>query len=234
MRFFLALCTVIVVTGAWLNGTGKKRPAKVDPGLVELIDKIDAKSETIESIRAKFVQRKEISLLKEPVEMKGVFLLKRPDGIRFDFEPKEDLSLVMTKEEMISVSHGAKKASRIPFKKRRSELAQRILSDKLAVMLGYFTVTRASSAENGEQRLELAPSKRKLKKRFRDIQIWVNPDYLIYRVRVTLKDGDVYDLTLTDIEENIDLVPQLFDTEIPGHYETSDRMEFIFGSGVTF
>ena len=112
----------------------------VDPKLVALIEEIDAKSATIDTIQADFVQRKEISLLKEPVEMKGVFTLKRPDGIKFDFDPEQDLILIITREEMVSLSHEAKKASRITMKKRRSRLAQRLLSEKLKTLLKYFKI----------------------------------------------------------------------------------------------
>ncbi len=229
MRYFWLSCFLIIGFHAHTAG----RDPKVDPGLIELIEKIDEKGSSIVTIRARFVQRKEISLLKEPVEMKGVFYLRKEDGIRFEFEPKDDLTLIITKEEMVSISPEAKKANRIKMKKRRTDLTRGILSEKLKFLLGYFSITRASS-QTGNQHLLLKPSKRKLKKRFRDIQIWVNSEHLIHQIKVTSKDGDTYELALTNIELNVELAPDLFKTTIPDSFELGDRMEYIFGAGVTF
>lgn len=216
-------------------GRGEARLEGIDPGLVELIEKIDEKGASIETLCARFLQRKEISLLKEPVEKRGSFYLKKPDGIRLEFDPKEDLAIIMTNEEMVAISHGAKRADRVKLKKRRGDLAQKILSDKLNVMLNYFTITRAVKTDgSGGQRLVLTPSKRKVKKKFQEIQIWVNKDYLIFHIKVTSKDGDVNELLLEDIRLNEELKAGLFNTEIPEDYELGDRMEFLFGAGIAF
>ncbi len=216
-------------------GAGEARPEDIDPGLVELIEKIDEKAATIETLHARFLQRKEISLLKEPIEKEGDFYLKKPDGIRLQFDPEEDLAIIMNNDEMVAISHNAKRADRVKLKKRRGELAQRILSDKLNVMLNYFTVTRAVKTDgSGGQRLVLEPSKRKVKKKFQELQIWVNEDFLIYRIKVTSRDGDINELMLKDIRLNEALKTELFDTSVPEDYELGDRMEFIFGAGIAF
>ncbi len=227
MRFVLFICASL----SFVAGFAGDR-SDIDPGLVELVEKIDEKASNIVTLRAHFVQRKEISLLTEPVEMEGSFLIKKPDGIKFDFDPKEDLILIVNKDEMISLSHKAKKANRIKMKKRKTDLTRGILSEKIKTLLGYFNLTRASGS-NGNH-LVLTPTKRKLKKKFKDVQIWVNNDHLIYKIKVTLKDGDVYELTLSDIELNVDLDSEEFDTTIPEGYELGDRMEYIFGSNVAF
>lgn len=228
MRLAILFC----LSFSYLAATAADRNENIDPGLVELVEKIDARAGSIVTMRAHFLQRKEISLLKDPVEMEGTFLIKKPDGIKFDFDPKEDLILIMNKDEMISLSHKAKKANRIKMKKRKTDLTRGILSEKLKTLLGYFNLTRASGSDGNH--LILKPSKRKLKKRFQDVQIWVNNEHMIYKIKVTLKDGDVFQLELTDIELNVDLDSALFDTTIPDEYELGDRMEYIFGSNIAF
>lgn len=227
MRFVLLICASLSFVAGFAGDRND-----IDPGLVELVEKIDEKASNIVTLRAHFVQRKEISLLTEPVEMEGSFLIKKPDGIKFDFDPKEDLILIVNKDEMISLSHKAKKANRIKMKKRKTDLTRGILSEKIKTLLGYFNLTRASGS-NGNH-LVLTPTKRKLKKKFKDVQIWVNNDHLICKIKVTLKDGDIYELTLSDIELNVDLDSKEFETTIPEGYELGDRMEYIFGSNVAF
>jgi len=231
MRFSAPLFFIVL---AWSQGLAQGRLENIDAGLVALIDRIDAKSETIAAMQARFVYRKETNLLKEPAVQKGVFSMMRGEGMRFEFEPEEDLIVILTQEAAVSLSPAAEKASLIPIKKRKSDIAQRLLSDKLGSMLAFFNITRASGGESAVQRLELRPKKRKLKKRFDSISLWVNGDDLIYRVQTALKDGDVYDLRLEDIELGPPLEADLFDTAIPDHYEVSDRMDFILGSGVAF
>lgn len=219
--------------GGLVAGPGDRADV-ADKGLAELIDKIDAKAATIETMKARFVQRKEISLLVEPVEMKGTFYLKKRTGIKLDFDPKEDLVMVMKEEELISLSPGSKKASHIVLKKRHGRMAQRLLSDKLTNLVNNFKVERmVSNSETGkEQHLNLTPIKRRVKKRFNNIEIWVNEAYLIHRIKVVLKDGDVYQLSLDHIEINPEIDSAIFDITIPDDYEMDDRMEFLFGSGL--
>jgi len=230
----MKLLFVVLFGWAGLTAGPGDRTDVADKGLAELIDKIDAKGATIETMKARFVQRKEISLLVEPVEMQGTFYLKKRTGIKLDFDPKEDLVMVMKEEEMGSLSHGSKKASRIVLKKRHGRVAQRLLSDKLTNLVNNFKVERMiSSSETGkEQHLNLIPTKRRVKKRFNNIEIWVNEAFLIHRIKVVLKDGDVYQLSLEHIEINPEIDSAIFDTTIPDNYEMDDRMEFIFGSGL--
>lgn len=227
MRFLL----ICLLCGAAV--ARDKQP--VDPALVQLIEKIDEKSETVHTLRADFVQRKEISLLKDPVTMNGVIHVKKPDGIRFEFEPEDDLIILITGGEMVSLSPKAKKAGRIKMKKRHGRFAQKILSDKIKNLTKYFKVSLTDQTESGgEQHLLLKPAKRKLKKRFSHVEIWFNADHLITRIMVTLADGDVYDLLLSNIEINNEIPDETFDATIPDDFEMGDRMEHIFGAGVTF
>ena len=232
MNGFLMLFLFFGGTG---GSSGDARYENIDPGLVDLIEKIDEKAATITSLKARFVQRKEISLLKEPVEKKGTFYLKRPDGFKLDFDPEEDLVMIITNEEMVAISPSAKKAEQIKLKKRQIGLTQRILSDKLGTMVNYFNITRAvRTGGPGGQRLVLTPNKRKLKKKFREIEIWIDDQYLIHKLKVTSKDGDVHELSLIDIQLNVPIDAKMFDTSIPEDFEVGDRLEYLFGPGMSF
>ncbi len=211
-------------------GASAQKDRHIEAGLVELVNNIDQKSGTIQTARAHFKQRKEISLLTEPVETEGTFSLKRNGGMRFDFQKKDDLILILGKEEVVSLSPQAKTAARIKIKKRKTELTTGILSENLGTLLDYFNLTRASGAEGNH--LVLTPIKRKHKKKFKDLQLWVNNEFLIYKIKVTLADGDIYELLLTDIELNIALEDSLFDTAIPPDFEQNGRMESIFGNNI--
>ncbi|MDJ0837137.1 MAG: outer membrane lipoprotein carrier protein LolA [Acidobacteriota bacterium] len=232
MKWF---CLCLITLTAFANEPAnkqRKRKVEVDPKLAALVEKVDAKAEEINTMRADFRQRKEIYMLKEPVEMKGVFSIRRPDGMRFDFEEKEDLILIMTREDMVSLSHKAKKASSIKLKKRHGRFVQRLLSDKLGSLTKYFDMTLEEDDKG--YRLLLMPAKRKLKKRFKSIHTAVNKEYLITYIKVELTDGDIYELYLDNIQLNQELPGDIFNTVIPEGYQMGERMDSIFGAGEKF
>lgn len=213
-----------------------KAQANVDEGLVDLVEKIDARNAELHTMKAQFVQRREINLLRDPVEKKGVMYLKKSAGIKFDFEPKEDLTIIITPEAMVALSPAAKKADLIPIKKRNLDLTQTVLSDKLADLPDYFRITRAVSQDANDpyQRLVLVPTRRKFRKKFEELEVRINEDYLITHLKVVSADGDVFELFFDNIEVNLELDDELFDTTIPDDYEMGKRMDAIFGPGVDF
>lgn len=228
MKFCLIVSTLLLPTLTFAN-------PGIDQGLLELVQKIDEKTETITTIRAKFYQRKELSLMTEPIELRGNFFLKKPDGIKFSAVEEDDLILVITEQEVVSLSPKVKKATRIKLKKRSDFLTQHLLSKKLEAMLGFFTIAKtAAPDQDGNHQLVLTPIKRKFKKKFKNIHLWVNAEHLIYKVRITEKDGDINHLELNDIEVNVDIDSNEFATNIPDDYQMGDRLAFIFGSDFGF
>lgn len=214
------------------NGRGE---SNIDQGLVDLVQAIDHKAETISTIKADFHQVRDITLMTEPMEIRGTFFLKKPDGLKFYAVPEDDLIVVITEKEVVSLNPKAKKAARVELKKRRDFLTQNILTKRLEAMLGYFTITKSSNADSdGNHYLMLTPIKRKFKKKFKKIHLWVNSDYIIFKVHVEEKDGDVYKLELTNIQVNVPIDSSEFSTSIPSDYEMGDRMSFILGSDLGF
>ncbi len=207
----------------------------IDPGLEELVAKIDEVNSQITSLTAKFTQRKEISLLTDPIEMSGSFFLEKPNAMKFEFEPQGDLVLLVNQTEMVSISHKEKRAERIELPKRKSDLTKMLITEQLHNLLKVFSIGRVDqTGTTGDQQLILYPERRKLKKKFDEIRIWVNEGYLIYRIKVTSKDGDTFELHLTDIVINPPIDASVFDASIPEGYAVGDRMEFIFGPNSGF
>ena len=222
--FFLTLGT--------FSQASDSRFEHIDPGLVSLVEQIDAKTAGLETMKAHFVHRKELNLLLEPVVMEGTLYIKRPDGMRFDYDQEHDLSLIITPSEMVTLSPAAKQASRIPLKKRRVDITSGILTKYLKDILGHFNLTRRVS-ESGNH-LVLEPRIRKMKRKFKEIELWINNDFNITRIRITVKGGDVYDLALSQIQEDIELETSLFDTQIPEDFSLVEGMEAIFGPDANF
>lgn len=220
------LMTVMVVSGP---------DQKIDPGLEDLVAKIDEVNSRVQTLKADFTQRKEISLLTEPIEMTGAFYLNKPVAMKFEFEPKDDMVLLINEREMVSISHKEKRAERIDLPKRKTDLTKMLITEQLHSLLKVFSIGRVDQTKTtGDQQLILYPERRKLKKKISEIRIWVNDELLIYRIKVTSADGDIFELQLSNIELNPELDPALFDATIPENYEIGDRLEFMLGPNSGF
>ncbi|MCB1044165.1 MAG: outer membrane lipoprotein carrier protein LolA [Acidobacteria bacterium] len=208
---------------------------RIDPGLEALVARIDEVNSQITTLKADFTQRKEISLLTEPMEKTGAFFLDKPNAMKFEFDPESELVLLINQEEMVSISHKDKRAERIEMPKRKSDLTKMLITEQLHNLLKVFSIGRVDQTKTtGDQQLVLYPERRKLKKKIDEIRIWVNEDYLIYRIKVTSPDGDTFELHLANIVVNPELDANLFDTAIPEDYEIGDRLEFILGPNSGF
>lgn len=208
---------------------------KIEPGLEELVRKIDEVNAGIVTMRARFEQRKEISLLAEPIRMKGTFLLQKPDAMMFQFDEEHDLLMVLNQQEMITLSPKARKAERLELPKRKTDVTQMLIADRLEALLSYFSIGRVDKTQTtGGQELVLRPVRRKLKQKFQEIRIQVNEGYLIERILVRSKDGDQFELGFQNIEINPTLPDGQFQVTIPEGFQVGNRIEFIFGSGFSF
>lgn len=198
------------------------------PGVAAFIESVDKRAAEVETMQGSFTQRKEISLLKDPVVMKGTFFVKKGVGLHFLYEPKEDLYLTLKDKLIVAVQPQAKKASVVEVQRRQSNIMEKLLNDKLDSLAKYFDVTMVEEGE-GVQKLTLDPSRRRVRKRFEEIVIWINKDLLIDRIKVTLKDGDIHELILAAIKVNETIDDAKFDTTVPPGFQMDERMEFLFG-----
>ena len=207
-----------------------------NPRVVALVEKIDNNTETLTSMTAHFVQTKELALSTQPIVMAGDFLFMKDKGFKFSFDEEHDLILFLTKEKVVTISHKAKTANQADIKQRHNRYALKLLSQKIKSLTKYFDVTVDENTVDSKTQyhLTLNPAKRRLKKRFTSIEIWVNHDHLIHRVKLTLRDGDSYDVALSDIKTNDDIDAALFDMTIPAGYQIGDKVQEMFGTGAGF
>lgn len=231
MRLFFVGLNVIWMLG--LPAAGNE--PVIGAGLEELVAKVDEVNGTIETVHAKFTQRKEISLLQDPMVLAGDFYMKKGEIIVFDFDPEYDLELIINPTEMISLSRKAKTAERVKIPKRKTDLTHLLISENLDTILSYFSIRRVDhkQAEGGTE-LILEPVKRKLKKKIREVRIWVNDAYVIHRIKLKTPEGDTYELSLSDIQINPKLSDDLFQVEIPDDFQVGDRIEYFFGPNAGF
>ncbi|MCB1052320.1 MAG: outer membrane lipoprotein carrier protein LolA, partial [Acidobacteria bacterium] len=130
---------------SWLFVFGSD--GKIEAGLEDLVKKIDEANSQIVTLKADFEQRKEISLLTDPIEMTGTFYLRKPDAMMFVFAPEHDLTMVVNQREMITISEKAKKAERLELPKRKTDLTQMLVAERLDTLVSYFSIGRVDKSQ---------------------------------------------------------------------------------------
>lgn len=228
MRILLTHSLLMFSLVAMSFGPQKAVAGDLAPEVAAFIEKVDQRALEVETMQGAFTQRKEISLLKDPVVMEGTFFVKKGVGLHFLYEPSEDLYLTLKDKVIVAVQPEAKKASVVEVERRHSNIMEKLLNDKLDSLAKYFDVTM-TEVEGGVQQLQLDPARRRTRKRFDEIVVWINKDLLIERIKVTLKDGDIHELLLRDIVVNDEIEDSRFDTAVPEGYQMDERMEFLFG-----
>ena len=125
----ISLILVLMLTATMTcDAAGQRR--KLDPIVAEFIEAIDAKSGDISTMQGDFTQRKEISLLKDPVVMNGRFYIKKEIGIRFEFQEENDLSLTLRGDTIVALHPQEQKASLIKVKRRQANILEKLLNVK--------------------------------------------------------------------------------------------------------
>ncbi|PIE02939.1 MAG: hypothetical protein CSA81_04315 [Acidobacteria bacterium] len=205
---------------------------KLDPAVKEIVLKIDETNQNTQTIKADFVQKKELSMLAEPMTLSGEFYLKKGKGMKFNFDAPENLEIFFTQKKIVSVSHNEKTASFKKLPKRKTDITQVLLSEKLDKLLEYFNLTKITGDTPEEVVLLLTPRKRKMKKKFKEIRIAFNKTYMVKRIAVLEVDNDRFEVTLSNIEVNSNLEDALFVPEIPENYESGSKLNPIFGTQI--
>jgi outer membrane lipoprotein-sorting protein len=210
----------------------KRKEEALDPQVVALVEKIDQANQKIETLCADFTQKKELSLLAEPMSLKGHFFLKKNVGLKFVFAAPDNLELYFTKNKIISISHNDQTCSYKKIPKKKSDLTQLLLSEKLDKLMEYFSLFMISPEQCSDPALLLIPRKRKMKKQFREIRLFFNSDYLVKKISVVEKDGDHYEVILKQIKINSPLKDDEFKPVVPEDYQTGNSLDPLLGSQI--
>jgi outer membrane lipoprotein-sorting protein len=181
--------------------------------LQQLSRRLSARGDKIQTLRAKFVQRKKLALFKTDVETKGRILYRRPDRLRWEtFAPDRSLLIV----------RGDRAELRVPGERPRVINLNRsrtlgLLVEQMLVWLGARPATKlregydvAIEQQDQTTLLRLRPKDEALKKRIEAIRVWLGPELQIQKIQVQQSGRDQTVIDITEIEQNIKLRSDAF------------------------
>jgi outer membrane lipoprotein carrier protein len=201
-----------------------------DPELRQVMERFDASQATLTTLSAKFVERKEIGLLKNAVVQKGQFYHTKPDKFLWEYTAPEPKMLLMNGKSLVAYYPLQKQAEEIQTRLSRRLVKYFGLGQAFSDLQEYYTL--ALGRENtvpGTHLIVLKPKMKRLEKRLLEVRIWLD-DTLnqVRQLEYREADGDRTLFTFDDIKVNAEISPGRYEIKFPGDVHVSDSFSGFF------
>ncbi|MEE8523839.1 MAG: tryptophan 7-halogenase [Thermoanaerobaculia bacterium] len=174
------------------------------------------------TLEARFVQRKQSSMLLQPEESRGTLAYRAPDRVRWDFTSPTATTIIVGDQEMLTWYRDLGSAER----RHVGDSADRILQllgpgASLATLRRYFDITAAfPSGATEPYRLDLTPRMRRIERRLRSMTLALDRELFVpIYVRIEEGSGDITELRFQDLRINGEIPAERFELELPEDVE---------------
>jgi len=194
--------------------------AKTDVTVEDVLVRFNEAQSSIETLQATFVERKEISLLKEPVVQRGTFYHARPQLYLWDYRAPKPKQVLLTSELLLAYYPDINRAEEVNVRRWTKKIRRYLqVGSDLDELRQDYDISLGTPEVNdlaGTHLLILVPRARKLKRRLDDIQIWIDGETgLTRRVAYQETKGDRTVFTFDDIRLNREIDPDRFEIDLP-------------------
>jgi outer membrane lipoprotein-sorting protein len=195
------LLGLAAATGATLLGANARAD---DVDVDEVLEKITEARKSIKTLRAKFEQKRVIGLLASEVESKGKLTLVRPDRLRWDLAPPDEVTYWIGPEGIAMKNKDG--VTKIP-KSSATKFAA-VLSDLMIMLGGNVKKLKdrydISVAEvEGKVYIALVPISEEVKKHVAQLTFQTDSDYaLVRKVEIVEVNEDKSTITFKSYKKN--------------------------------
>ena len=204
-------------------------PAAEGLGLRErldrLVERVKYEQNLIVTLQARLIQRREGELLLEPVEERGWLRYRPPDALRWEIVEPKPVIVAVHGDVAITWNVDLDTARRTAV----GHVSEQVLeymgpAGDLETLLKYFAVQAEFPEQEGDAyHLHLTPDYRSFEKRFREIDIWIDPvRFLPREFRIVLASGDERLVTLEDVVLNEPIDDSEFILALPDDVEVTE------------
>lgn len=221
------LAGLLAAAGAW-PVLGMKVPDPTDEDLSgrarleALVERIKLEQKNIETLTARFTQRRESDLLMEPEVAEGVFYYQAPDRVRWEYRTPNPISVLIDGQEMTTWYRDLKRADRLQIGRYSSQVFKYLgASGSMETLVDYFRVLASFPEEPGEPyRLRLLPKYDRISDKIESMTLWIDPErFFPRRLRYVSTDGDVTEYEFEDLEVNGKVPGERFSLDLPSDVE---------------
>lgn len=190
--------------------------------LEALVERIKLEQKTMDTLTARFTQRRESDLLLEPEVAEGVFYYQAPDRVRWEYRSPNPISVLIDGQEMTTWYRDLGRADRLQIGRYSSQVFKYLgASGSMETLVDYFRVLATFPEEPGEPyRLRLLPKYDRISDKLESMTLWIDPErYVPSRLRYVSSDGDVTEYEFHDLEVNGNVPGERFSLDLPPDVE---------------
>jgi outer membrane lipoprotein carrier protein len=228
-RSSLPLLVLLSLALVPLEARAAEKPDPRAPGLsgtqrlTALMERVRLQQQEMKTAEARFVQKKESSLLAAPEESTGTFDYAAPNRVRWEYVSPNPISVVIDGGEMTTWYRDLKRAERLKIGRYSNQVLKYMgASGSMQQLLEYFRITlRVPDKKSDPYQLDLAPKLERIAKRVKSMTIWVNPDtFFPSGLKYVEGNGDTTEYQFKDVKINAPIPGDRFVLKIPSGVET--------------
>lgn len=203
-----ALCALVALTLAAPVGAA---PCAGSAACLALLERAQAATETVD---ARFVQTKHVTLLEAPLVSTGRFRFRRPDRVRLDIESPQPSTILIAGRAVTIPGLAASEQRALagsPMTAMFTELGA-LFAGRLGAAPAHFEVAARSAGDDAIE-VTLTPTAPDFQRLFRTIALrFAGPQPVIHSLRLDDALGDRLEVELRDVQINVALPESLFTT----------------------
>jgi outer membrane lipoprotein-sorting protein len=224
LRRLLAIAFVLASTSLWTQGAEAHAPELTLEQALSLFAKTQ---ESIKTLQASFEERKELSLLKEPVVQKGTFYHSKPQLFLWDYATPTVKKILLTDDLLLAYYPDMKRAEEVNVRRWTSQIRRYLqVGENLEELRKDYEVALGKPGSDdlpGATLLILTPKSKKIRAKLEQIRIGLDSESgLTRRVIYQEGDGDKTVFTFKDIVVNREIDASRYQISLPPDVKMGD------------
>ncbi len=231
-RAVICAVTMFMLAAAvpWAEAPPADPYAGLDPALRTVIERFDAAQDDVMSLSARFVEHKEIGLLKDTVVQKGRFYHSKPDKFLWEYVAPEPKMLLMNGKRLVAYYPQHKQAEEIQTRLSRRLVKYFGLGQVFADLQQYYTLELALDNDlAGTHAIVMTPKKKSLAKRLLEVRLWIDDTvHQVRRLEYREMDGDRTLFEFDQIDVNPAITADRYEIDLPTDVIVSNSFSGFF------
>jgi outer membrane lipoprotein-sorting protein len=204
------------------------------PTLEQVLTQFARTQASIQTLQATFEERKEISLLKEPVVQRGTFYHSKPQLFLWDYRTPTPKKVLLTDEMLLAYYPDQNKAEEVNVRRWTTQIRRYLqVGESLEELRKDYDVSLGAPGEGDlpdTNVLILEPRNKRVRQHLQEIRVCLDPA-TGYTRRVSYRegDGDLTVFTFRDIQVNHEIAASRYKIDLPADVKRGDTFTAFSG-----
>jgi len=225
-----AILGQISLCPAW----GGEDPGSSSMRLEDLLERFNQVQQKTRSLTASFTEKRNLSLLAQPVVSSGTFLYSHPARIKWEYSGPEPRIFLITEDHFVAYYPTRKKAEEVSLGKLAGRRVFRVfgIGQTAEDLRKFFDISLGDAgSEQGTFLMVLTPKRRRIKDRLQMVRFWVDEKTCLPRQLEYLEtDGDSTTLTFSNVRVNPEIAEARFSVDIPKDVQVTNTFSGLTGA----